>query len=153
MPAVQLSRSARADLLRIGAYTLERWGPAQTVRYLSTLEDCAKMLAANRFVGRACMWTRPGLRRFEKGRHVFFYRPIEDGIFISRILHSSVLPENAVLKIRLLGCSRIDAVTFPRTSHARSTVTRRQTQTATRRWPAPRPQAVPTLSHPAAQTR
>jgi toxin ParE1/3/4 len=94
MPAVQLSRSARADLLRIGAYTLERWGPAQTARYISNLEKCANMLGANPLLGRACLWIRPGLRRFEKGRHVSFYRPIEGGIFISRIMHRSVLPEN-----------------------------------------------------------
>jgi len=98
MPAVHLSRSARADLLRIGVYTLERWGPAQTARYLSTLEKCATMLGENPSIGRSCFWIRPGLRRFEKGRHIFFYRPIEGGIFISRIMHRSVLPENAAFE-------------------------------------------------------
>jgi plasmid stabilization system protein ParE len=44
-------------------------------------------------LGRPCDWIRPGLYRFEKGRHVLFYRRREDGILISRVLHQSMLPE------------------------------------------------------------
>jgi toxin ParE1/3/4 len=93
MATVYFSRSAKADLLSIGAYTLETWGAAQAERYLDGLEQCAKVLAANPLLGRQCNWIRPGLRRFEKGRHVLFYRREENGIFISRILHQSMLPE------------------------------------------------------------
>ena len=93
MATLYFSRSAQADLLSIGAYTLETWGAAQAERYLDGLEQCAKVLAANPLLGRQCNWIRPGLRRFEKGRHVLFYRREENGIFISRILHQSMLPE------------------------------------------------------------
>ena len=93
MALIRFSRSAQADLLRIGAYTLETWGAAQAERYLNDLEQCAKLLAANPSLGRACDWIRPGLRRFEKGRHVMFYRQGEDGVLVSRILHQSMLPE------------------------------------------------------------
>ena len=93
MHTVRYSRSAKADLLGIGAYTLQNWGAAQAERYLDSLEKCAKLLAANPSLGRRCAWIRPGLHRFEKGRHVFFYRWDGDGIFISRILHQSMLPE------------------------------------------------------------
>jgi len=51
------------------------------------------MLAASPKLGRPCNWIRPGLRRFEKGRHVVFYRRLRDGIFVSRILHQSMLPD------------------------------------------------------------
>jgi toxin ParE1/3/4 len=50
------------------------------------------MLAANPALGRPCEWIRPGLHRFEKGRHVVFYRREDDGIVVSRILHQSMLP-------------------------------------------------------------
>jgi toxin ParE1/3/4 len=93
MTRFRLSRNARADLLSIGTYTMETWGAAQAARYLNDLEECAKMLAANPSLGRSCDWIRPGLRRFEKGRHVLFYRRLEDGIFVSRILHQSMLPD------------------------------------------------------------
>jgi len=50
-------------LLSIGAYTLRRWGEAQTVRYLDELEDCCRQLADNVASGRACDYVRPGLYR------------------------------------------------------------------------------------------
>ena len=93
MATVCFSRSAKADLLGIGAYTLQTWGAAQAERYLGSLERCARLLAANPSIGRRCEWIRPGLHRFEKGRHVFFYRRDRDGILISRILHQGMLPE------------------------------------------------------------
>ena len=92
MATVSFSRSARADLLSIGAYTLQTWGATQAERYLDGLEGCAKLLAGNPLLGRPCGWIRPGLYRFEKGRHVFFYRRQEGGILVSRILHQSMLP-------------------------------------------------------------
>jgi toxin ParE1/3/4 len=94
MPALQFSRSAKADLLSIGAYTLQTWGIAQAERYIAGLEHCANLLAGNPLLGRPCEWIRPGLYRFEKGRHVFFYRREAGGILISRILHQSMLPEH-----------------------------------------------------------
>jgi toxin ParE1/3/4 len=90
---LRISFSAKADLLRIGAYTLKTWGVDQAERYLGGLEQCAKMLSENPSLGRPCMWIRPGLRRIEKGRHVLFYRQLADGIYVSRILHQSMLPE------------------------------------------------------------
>jgi toxin ParE1/3/4 len=98
MATVRFSRSAKADLLGIGAYTLQKWGAAQAERYLDSLEKCAKLLAANPGLGRRCVWIRPGLHRFEKGRHVFFYRREGDGIFVSRILHQSMLPEEHIFE-------------------------------------------------------
>jgi len=93
MATLSFSRHAKADLMSIGAYTLETWGAAQAERYLDGLERCAKMLATNPLLGRSCNWIRSGLYRFEKGRHVLFYRREEEGILVSRILHQSMLPE------------------------------------------------------------
>jgi toxin ParE1/3/4 len=93
MATLSFSRSAKTDLLSIGAYTLETWGAAQAERYLDSLERCAKMLAVNPLLGRPCNWIRSGLFRFEKGRHILFYRRVEDGILVSRILHQSMLAE------------------------------------------------------------
>jgi toxin ParE1/3/4 len=90
---LQLSLSAKADLLRIGIYTLETWGAAQAERYLGDLERCAKMLSESPSLGRPCARIRPGLRRFEKGRHVLFFRPLADGILVSRILHHGMTPD------------------------------------------------------------
>ncbi len=80
-------------MLNIGTYTLQTWGEAQAGRYLDSLEQCAKMLAAKPMLGRPCGWICPGLHWFEKGRHVLFYRLESNGILISRILHQRVLPD------------------------------------------------------------
>jgi toxin ParE1/3/4 len=98
MAGVQFSRSAKADLLKMGAYTLQTWGAAQAERYLGSLEQCANLLAANPALGRLCAWIRPGLRRFEKGKHVLFYRQVEGGIRISRILHQSMEPDGQLFE-------------------------------------------------------
>jgi toxin ParE1/3/4 len=92
MPSLQLSRRAETDLMHIAAYTLDRWGQAQAGRYLADIETCCRDLARTPLLGRPCDPIRPGLRRMEQGRHVVFYRQIAGGIFVSRILHQSMLP-------------------------------------------------------------
>ncbi len=93
MPSAILSFNARLDVLEIGAYTDERWGVRQALRYLDQLDSCFDRLAANPFLGRACDAIRPGLRRYEEGRHVIFYRPYLDGVGIVRVLHDTMQPE------------------------------------------------------------
>jgi plasmid stabilization system protein ParE len=48
-------------------------------------------------LGRLCEDIRPGLRRFEHGKHVLFYRQESRGILLSRILHQRMLPERHVM--------------------------------------------------------
>ena len=93
MFGIQYSRRAEADLVAIGAYTLQQWGVEQTIRYLDQLETCCERLAENPLLGRPCDEIRPGLRRMEQGRHVIFYRQQKKGIVVSRMLHQRMLPE------------------------------------------------------------
>lgn len=81
----------------IGAYTLDKWGEDQTLRYIDSLETCCQQLAENPQLGRPCDHIRPGLRRMEHGRHVVFYRIEAGGIQVSRILHQRMLPERQTL--------------------------------------------------------
>jgi toxin ParE1/3/4 len=89
----RFSRRAEADLLGIADYTLRTWGITQTARYLAELKVFCQTLADNPSLGRSCDDVRPGLRRLEHGKHVVFYRQRLTGIFISRILHQSMLPD------------------------------------------------------------
>jgi toxin ParE1/3/4 len=93
MPVFRFSRRAEADLLSVGDYTLRTWGKAQAVRYIGEIEVCCRMLAENTALGRPCDNIRPGLRRFEHGKHVIFYRQEPRGILVSRILHQRMLPD------------------------------------------------------------
>lgn len=92
MPEYELAQRARTDLSTIGRYTKKKWGNAQAERYLSQLEGDLQLLATSPGLGRmAETKRRPGLRRFESGSHVVFYELIDNGIFIVRILHKSML--------------------------------------------------------------
>ena len=92
MAGFRFSQRAADDLIEITRYTLEQWGPDQTIRYIDDLELCCQQLADHRNLGRPCDNIRPGLRRMECGRHVVFYRQDASGIFVSRILHERMLP-------------------------------------------------------------
>jgi toxin ParE1/3/4 len=89
----RFSHRAEADLLAIGAYTLQTWGEDQAIDYVNALEACCQMLADNPGLGRRCAEVRSGLRRLEIGRHVVLYREETGGILVSRILHQRLLPE------------------------------------------------------------
>lgn len=79
-------------MLSIGEYTLRTWGPAQTVKYIDTLELPCKRLASAPGSGRPCDDIRPGLYRSEVRRHVIFCRRVADDIVVVRILHQQMLP-------------------------------------------------------------
>ena len=98
MSRYRLSRMARLDLIEIADYTVDRWGPSQAERYLDGLDDCFNRLVKNPQMGRACDQIRQGYRRIEEGKHVVIYRADNDGIFICRILHNSMLPERQLFK-------------------------------------------------------
>ena len=43
-------------------------------------------------MGRTCDSVNIGLRRFEHGKHVVFYRIATGGILIVRVLHQAMIP-------------------------------------------------------------
>jgi toxin ParE1/3/4 len=93
MALVLYRPAAELDLLFIATYTKERWGEAQSDRYVADLQDCAELLAAQPRLGRACGQIRAGLRRLEQGSHVVFYFEISHGIRVSRVLHKGMMPK------------------------------------------------------------
>ncbi|MGH9606380.1 MAG: type II toxin-antitoxin system RelE/ParE family toxin [Terracidiphilus sp.] len=92
MHIVHISAEAQADIDGIAEYTTSQWGWRQTDIYLAELEDGFDLLARNPSIGRPCDSIQPGLRRFEAGRHVAFYRVEPDGIRIVRVLHQQMIP-------------------------------------------------------------
>lgn len=68
------------------------WGALQTDRYLDQLEASFQILAEHPLIGRSCETIQAGLRRFEVGRHVVFYRTERSGIRVERILHQQMIP-------------------------------------------------------------
>jgi toxin ParE1/3/4 len=96
MLQVDVSLEAEEDIDQITAYTTRTWGWRQTNHYLAKLEDGFNLLAQNPTVGRPCDSIRPGLRRFEIGKHVVFYVLVPNGIQILRVLHQQMIPANSL---------------------------------------------------------
>jgi toxin ParE1/3/4 len=92
MLQVDVSFEAEEDIDQIAAYTTKTWGWRQTHHYLAKLEDGFNLLAQNPSVGRPCDSIRPGLRRFEIGKHVVFYLSQPGGVLIVRVLHQQMIP-------------------------------------------------------------
>lgn len=92
MSLYQIGPSGVSDLAEIFDYTVDTWGEEQAERYLDELARCFDRLADLPGLGRPCDRIYPGVRRFEHGRHVIFYKPEIHGIVISRVLHQRTLP-------------------------------------------------------------
>jgi toxin ParE1/3/4 len=83
-----LSPRARADLDDIWNYTAQRWGTDQAEEYLRLLQSAIDTVADEPRKGRASDEVRQGYRKYAAGSHMLFYRVIDTGIDVIRILHS-----------------------------------------------------------------
>jgi toxin ParE1/3/4 len=88
----RLGPKGESDLAEIFDYTVDTWGEEQAENYVDELARCFQLLADSPGLGRACDLLFPGIRRFEQGKHVIFYKQDRSGILVSRILHQSRLP-------------------------------------------------------------
>jgi toxin ParE1/3/4 len=82
-----LSPRARLDLEAIWDHSVQSWGAERAERYFRQLWRHAEELAMQPSLGRSCEEIRDGYRKFHSGSHVLFYRRVEGGIEIIRILH------------------------------------------------------------------
>lgn len=90
MTEYRLSPRAEHDLEEIWLYTASRWSTAQADRYTGALIDMIEALAANPAKGRPAGDLRPGYRKQPSGAHFIFYRQVDPGIEVIRILHRSM---------------------------------------------------------------
>lgn len=92
MSSYTLSGAADADIEAISRDSIGRWGLARAEDYILGLHRVLETLAAFPEAGRDVGELRPGYRRFEHERHSIFYRQIEDGILVVRVLHQRMQP-------------------------------------------------------------
>ena len=92
MSTWKLTQKAQSDFAEILLYTIDTWGEEQAERYLARLLDGFDLIAEKPGLGRSCDRLASGLRRFELGKHVIFYKPDRNGVLIGKILHRSRLP-------------------------------------------------------------
>lgn len=96
MAEFYLSAEAKADLRDIALYTQAMWGREQRNSYVFELEGVFGRLAAMPGLGRSREDIRPGVFSYPAGRHMVWYRPVDTGIEILRVLHTRQRSEDAL---------------------------------------------------------
>ena len=88
MKRFRLSTAADADMRKIAAHTLERWGKKQRDIYITELFDAFAHLVDAPQIAAKIDNIRKGYRKFPQGSHVIYFREFEAGnIEIIRVLH------------------------------------------------------------------
>jgi toxin ParE1/3/4 len=82
-----LSPRAQRDIEEIWEYTAEIWGDDQAESHVVAIRAAIETVARDPRRGRQCDDLRAGYRKYASGSHVIFYRLVETGIDIIRILH------------------------------------------------------------------
>jgi toxin ParE1/3/4 len=90
MTGFVLRPHAQRDVEEIWDYTAEKWDSDQAEIYILSVKRTLEMLADDPRLGRACEEIRAGYRKHRTGSHIVFYRALNDGIEIVRILHQSM---------------------------------------------------------------
>ncbi|MCY2925427.1 MAG: type II toxin-antitoxin system RelE/ParE family toxin [Planctomycetota bacterium] len=88
MPQVLTTAKAEEDLLEIWSYiAADNIGAAD--KLLEEVGAACERLAANPGAGRLREELAPALRSVPVGNYVIFYRPVEEGIVVIRVLHGA----------------------------------------------------------------
>ena len=87
---INITPQARSDLKNILKYTQKTWGTEQRVRYKKLLDDALTKIAANPALGKPRQELRLGYYSYHVGRHYIFYRVLDDGVEVVRVLHDSM---------------------------------------------------------------
>jgi toxin ParE1/3/4 len=90
--AYTLSKAARADLVDIAEYTIDRWGDAQAQKYVDDLLRRCAEAGDNPNAGKSSDDVLNGYRRIHEGRHVIYFRRVGSDVEIVRVLHDRMLP-------------------------------------------------------------
>jgi toxin ParE1/3/4 len=97
MVRYKLTNKAVEDLTQIWNYTFNKWSENQADIYYRMLIENCKELACNPDLGKNYSEVTQNLLGFKAGRHIIFYRRIEENeIEITRILHGQMDLKNRI---------------------------------------------------------
>lgn len=89
MPRILRTPKSREDYASIYDYVWKR-SPQNAEMLIHLFDEKLELLASNNTVGRPRPELAPNLRSWLVHRFILFYRPVEDGIILMRVLHSSM---------------------------------------------------------------
>lgn len=88
MPYFERTSQARLDLVEIVDF-IARDNPVAAFRLLDRLEEKFAMLARQPLIGEPRDDLGEGVRQFTVGNYVIYYRSLDDGALILRVLHGA----------------------------------------------------------------
>jgi toxin ParE1/3/4 len=88
MAQLRFTENAERDLVEIGNF-IARDSPANAAQFVLHLEQHCSLLASHPLAGRTRDELALGLRSLAYGRYVIFYRALNDGAEIVRVLHGA----------------------------------------------------------------
>lgn len=93
----KLTNKAVDDLTNIWNYTFDKWSEKQADRYYHMLLENCNEVATNPELGKNYTLVAENLFGFKAGRHIIFYRRIDENtIEITRILHEQMDLKNRI---------------------------------------------------------
>lgn len=92
MKHVTFSPAAISDLGDIWDYTAEQWGLDQAERYIDQIRDACDGLAIGERQGRI-VDAGEGYLKYTVMRHLVFFREVDAGIAVIRVLHQRMDPD------------------------------------------------------------
>jgi len=90
MLTLNITPQAESDLIRIWAYTCEKWGVDQADKYLDQLETGMKQLISHPSLGTNYAHVLPGYCRLQIEHHAIFYQLLEPEVRVVRVLHEDM---------------------------------------------------------------
>jgi len=92
MGCFHLTPDAKASMMQIAQYTLEKWGFRQCNSYMKLIDDCFHALANAPMRGKTRPEVHHILRSYPVGKHIVFYVIKQDQIVIVNVLHERMDP-------------------------------------------------------------
>lgn len=86
----RLHPKAIEDLESIYLYSTREFGIKRTEDYILAIDTSFQHLADDPLISRKCDYVRQGLRAFNIGSHVIFFKMTNYGIAVIRVLHQSM---------------------------------------------------------------
>jgi toxin ParE1/3/4 len=88
MKHCRFSSLSRRDLQGIHDYIAQD-DPVAALRLVERIESVCELLKDHPFAGEACEFLAERLRMTTVGCYIVFYRPVDDGVEIARVLHGA----------------------------------------------------------------
>ena len=88
----RLTLEADRDVEEIARESVKRWGWDRAEAYVRDLHRAFDLLSTFPDLGRDIGHVRRGYRRLERASHVIFYKRIDDGVLVVRVLHRGMEP-------------------------------------------------------------